>query len=145
LLDENERKEVIESLTQTIRLLTSQSPDGSQQIQSQEQIVKKRKLTNFEESLYETIEENETANEDEIQTEIEFYSKAVISANESFDLLKFWFKYSTTYPNISRLAKIILSLPAAQFESERNFTQRKDIRTKKMSFIARKCRLSFVY
>jgi hypothetical protein len=122
LLDENERKEVIESLTQTMRSLTSQSHDGSQQIQSQEQVVKKRKLTNFEESLYDTIEENETTNEDEIQTEIEFYSKAVISANESFDLLKFWFKYSTTYPNISRLAKIILSLPATQFESERNFS-----------------------
>ncbi len=102
--------------------MTSQSHDGSQQIQSQEQVVKKRKLTNFEESLYETIEENETANEDQIQTEIEFYSKAVIPANESFDFLKFSFKYSTTYPNISRLAKIILSLPATQFESERNFS-----------------------
>jgi hypothetical protein len=77
LLDENERKEVIESLTQTMRSFTSQSRDGSQQIQSQVRVVKKRKLTNFEESLYETIEINETANEEEIQTEIEFFSKHV--------------------------------------------------------------------
>ncbi len=73
LLDENKRKEVIESLTQTTRSMTSQSHDGSQQIQSQEQVVKKRKLTNFEESLHETIEENKTTNEDEIQTKIVFF------------------------------------------------------------------------
>jgi hypothetical protein len=53
--------------------MTSQSHDGSQQIQSQEQVVKKRKLTNFEESLHETIEENKTTNEDEIQTKIVFF------------------------------------------------------------------------
>ena len=38
------------------------------------------------------------------------------------NILKFWYDYAKVYPNIAKLAKKYLAVPATQFESERNFS-----------------------
>jgi hypothetical protein len=50
------------------------------------------------------------------------YLKTSCSNTESTGLLKFWVNFSYVYPNIAKMAKKILAIPATQFESERNFS-----------------------
>ena len=42
--------------------------------------------------------------------------------NFKSNILKFWYDYAKVYPNIAKLAKKYLAVPATQFESERNFS-----------------------
>ncbi len=73
--------------------------------------------------LYESEEESNTAEEmNEYEKELDLYSKANFSNTELTDLFKFWLNFSNVYPNIAKILKKILAIPAAQFESERNFS-----------------------
>ena len=77
----------------------------------------KKQKTQAENLFSDSEDEEETS---DISKEINSYFEAKFSKSQ--DILKFWHMYSTIYPNISRLARKYLSVPATQFESERNFS-----------------------
>ncbi len=72
--------------------------------------------------LYESDEESNAEEMNEYEKELDLYLKANFSSTESTDLLKFWLNFSNVYPNIAKMAKKVLAIPATQFESERNFS-----------------------
>jgi hypothetical protein len=122
-LSENDKKVVIEILKENMKSLSSQTQTVAKPLLSKEPEKKKKKMTLSEEFLYESEEEIEESEDvDNFEQEIDSYLKAVILSSNKSDLLKFWFEYSTVYPNIANVAKKILALPATQFESERNFS-----------------------
>ena len=54
--------------------------------------------------------------------ELENYFNTKFKAEETDDLLKFWYLNSTKFPILFKVAKKLLAVPATKFESERNFS-----------------------
>ncbi len=105
-----------------MKSLSSQTQTQSKALQSKEPEKKKNKMTWSQEFLYESDEETEeTQAVNKFEQEIDSYSKTVFLTSNTTDLLKFWFEFSTVYPNIANVAKKIWALPATQFEKEINF------------------------
>jgi hypothetical protein len=137
LLNETEKEEVMNVLVENMKSLSIKNqPKSKTQITiANEPPEKKHKKTLSESFLYDSDDEQEVAETgDEYEKEVELYSKAVFTGTS--DLLKFWFEYSTLYPNIANVAKKVLALPATQFESERNFS------CSGRTLESRRCRLS---
>ncbi len=122
-MNAKEKKQVLEVLKGNMKSLSSQTQTLSKALQSKEPEKKKKKMTLPEEFLCESNEETqETQAINKFEQVIDSYSKTVFLSSNTLDLLKFWFEFSTVYPNIANVAKKILALPATQFESERNFS-----------------------
>ena len=54
-----------------------------------------------------------------------------VSENVDENLLNWWKNHSSTFPNLARLAKKILSIPASSASSERNFSTAGSVITEK--------------
>jgi len=75
----------------------------------------------FSDSDEEEEEDAQTSQSNAIPKEIDEYLNASFP-NYKSGVLKFWYHYAKIYPNIAKLAKKYLAVPATQFESERNFS-----------------------
>ena len=64
---------------------------------------------------------NESGNLSELQKELKRYD-ACINPGRDADVLSFWRFYQSELPNLARIAKIVLAIPASSSKSERVFS-----------------------
>lgn len=84
--------------------------------------VKKRKLLLDWEDSDSEEETNDNRGKDEIAREVENYRAEPEMSKDEEDLLQWWRERRTRYPNLARLARKYLCVPATSTQSERVFS-----------------------
>ena len=109
-----------EQKTKSINLFKSMV--NNQTIQLTTTIRKsKPEKKSFEFCLQDFIDSNETDSED-MTNEVEVYLKTNFNLLSDFSVIKFWEENKGKYPRIYLLAKQLLSIPATNLSSEKNFS-----------------------
>jgi len=67
--------------------------------------------------------ENSSTDDDEPYDEVIEYMKRKVNYQKGEDVLSWWKKHSCIYPQLSRLAPALLSIPASSATSERIFSE----------------------
>ena len=134
ILTQNGRDEVIKSVKKMFKTLGVGNDEELHQVtlitEDDNNTKKKRNKRairddiNVDDVLKEYISnEKSSTNDEEPYDEVVEYMKSKVNYANGEDVLLWWRKHSCIYPQLSRLATALLSIPASSATSERSFSE----------------------
>ncbi|CAF4299270.1 unnamed protein product [Rotaria magnacalcarata] len=133
ILTQNERNEVIKSVKKMLKAFDIGNDEDLHQVtliinnddkKKKRNKRAKRNDISVDDVLKEFISnENSSTDDDEPYDEVIEYMKSKVNYPSGEEILSWWRKHSCIYPQLSRLAAALLSIPASSATSERIFSE----------------------